>query len=84
MAISFVQLVRLHQIPYVNTSFHKVSRLYPIHAKAMNGFYAPSYKSTNKKYSNYCIVFEKTDTKEIQEQEWFNNMIGTIVAETKK
>ena len=41
-------------------------------------------KNTNKKFSNYCIIFEKTDTKEIQEQEWFNNMIGTIVAETKK
>ena len=38
-------------------------------------------KNTNKKFSNYCIVFEKTDTKEFQE--WFNNMIQTIVAETK-
>jgi len=38
-------------------------------------------KGTNKKFSNYCIVFEKTDTKEFQE--WFNNMIQTIVAETK-
>ena len=38
-------------------------------------------KSTNKKFSNYCIIFEKTDTKEFQE--WFNNMIETIVAETK-
>ena len=38
-------------------------------------------KSTNKKFSNYCIVFEKTETKEFQE--WFNNMIQTIVAETK-
>ena len=38
-------------------------------------------KNTNKKFSNYCIVFEKTDTKEFQE--WFNNMIETIVAETK-
>ena len=38
-------------------------------------------KSTNKKFSNYCIVFEKTETKEFQE--WFNNMIETIVAETK-
>jgi len=38
-------------------------------------------KGTNKKFSNYCIVFEKTDTKEFQE--WFNNMIQTIVSETK-
>ena len=38
-------------------------------------------KKTNKKFSNYCIIFEKTDTKEFQE--WFNNMIQTIVAETK-
>ena len=38
-------------------------------------------KGTNKKFSNYCIVFEKTETKEFQE--WFNNMIDTIVAETK-
>ena len=38
-------------------------------------------KGTNKKFSNYCIIFEKTDTKEFQE--WFNNMIQTIVAETK-
>ena len=38
-------------------------------------------KRTNKKFSNYCIIFEKTDTKEFQE--WFNNMIKTIVAETK-
>ena len=38
-------------------------------------------KGTNKKFSNYCIVFEKTETKEFQE--WFNNMIETIVAETK-
>ena len=38
-------------------------------------------KSTNKKFSNYCIVFEKTNTKEFQE--WFDDMIQTIVAETK-
>ena len=38
-------------------------------------------KRTNKKFSNYCIIFEKTDTKEFQE--WFNNMIETIVVETK-
>ena len=38
-------------------------------------------KNTNKKFSNYCIVFEKTETKEFQE--WFNNIIQTIVSETK-
>lgn len=38
-------------------------------------------KCTNKKFSNYCIVFEKTETKEFQE--WYNNMIKIIVAETK-
>ena len=38
-------------------------------------------KGTNKKFSNYCIVFENTNTKEFQE--WFNNMIDTIVSETK-
>ena len=38
-------------------------------------------KNTNKKFSNYCIVFEKTDTNEFQE--WFNNIIQTIVSETK-
>lgn len=38
-------------------------------------------KNTNKKFSNYCIVFEKTETKEFQE--YFNNIIQTIVSETK-
>ena len=38
-------------------------------------------KGTNKKFSNYCIVFENTETKEFQE--WYNNMIQTIIAETK-
>ena len=38
-------------------------------------------KNTNKKFSNYCIVFEKTETKEFQD--WFNNIIQTIVSETK-
>ena len=38
-------------------------------------------KGANKKFSNYCIVFEKTDTKEFRE--WFSNMIETIVVETK-
>ena len=38
-------------------------------------------KGTNKKFSNYCIVFENTNTKEFQE--WYNNMIQMIVAETK-
>ena len=37
--------------------------------------------NTNKKFSNYCIVFEKTETKEFQE--YFNNIIQTIVSETK-
>ena len=38
-------------------------------------------KNTNKKFSNYCIVFEKTETKEFQD--CFNNIIQTIVSETK-
>ena len=38
-------------------------------------------KSTNKKYSNYCIIFEDVETPEFKN--WFDNMIETIVTETK-
>ena len=38
-------------------------------------------KKTNKKFSNYCIIFEDTEKEEFKE--WFDNMIQTIVFETK-
>jgi len=38
-------------------------------------------KRTNKKFSNYCIIFEHTEKEEFKE--WFDNMIETIIAETK-
>ena len=38
-------------------------------------------KKTNKKFSNYCIIFENTEKEEFKE--WFDNMIQTIVFETK-